>query len=69
MQVSSYATSDANSMSTFIPFNDGELLQQLAENEEDINMLFMSNETVIFKNGKGINREVTYLGPTLPTEY
>ncbi len=27
-------------------------------------MLFMSNETVIFKDGKGINREVTYLGPT-----
>jgi len=28
-------------------------------------MLFMTNETVIFKDGKGINREVTYLGPIL----
>jgi hypothetical protein len=28
-------------------------------------MLFMSNETVIFKDGKGINREVTYLAPIL----
>ncbi len=26
-------------------------------------MLFMTNETVIFKDGKGINREVLYLGP------
>jgi hypothetical protein len=37
-------------------FDDDELLQQLAENEEDINMLFMSNETVIFTDGNGINR-------------
>ena len=28
-------------------------------------MLFMTNETIIFKDGKGINREVTYLGPIL----
>ncbi len=28
-------------------------------------MLFMTNEMVIFKDGKGINREVTYLGPNL----
>ncbi len=26
-------------------------------------MLFMVNETVIFKDGKGINQEVTFLGP------
>ena len=26
---------------------------------------FMSNETVIFKDGKGINREATYLGTNL----
>ena len=25
----------------------------------------LSNETIIFKDGKGINREVTYLGPTV----
>ena len=33
------------------------------DDEEDFNMLFMTNETVIFKDGKGINREVLYLGP------
>ncbi len=76
MQVSSYAIQedtmrtsthiqDTTRMSTFIPFNNDELLQQSTEEEDDINMLFMSNETVIFKDGKGINREVTYLGPIL----
>jgi hypothetical protein len=28
-------------------------------------MLFMLNETILFKDGKGITREVTYLGPIL----
>jgi hypothetical protein len=28
-------------------------------------MLFMANETINFKDGKGINRDVTYLGPDL----
>jgi hypothetical protein len=56
---------DASCTSRFIPFDDNELLQQSTEEEDDINMLFMSNETVIFKNSKGINREVTYLGPNL----
>ncbi len=65
MQVSSYATTAENSMNTFIPFDDDELLQRSAEDEEDINMLFMSNEMVIFKDGKGINQEGTYLGSIL----
>jgi hypothetical protein len=26
-------------------------------------MLFMLNETILFKDGKGITRKVTYLGP------
>jgi hypothetical protein len=65
MQISLYATKDANSTSTFIPFEDNELLQQLPEDKDVINMLFMCNEMVIFKDGKGINREVTYLGPIL----
>ena len=56
---------DASHTSTFILFDKDELLQQSAEEEDDINMLFMSNETVIFKDGKGINWEVTYLGPNL----
>ncbi len=65
MQISSYATEDANSTSTFIPFEDNKLLQQSPEDKDVINMLFMCNETVIFKDGKGINREVTCLGPIL----
>ena len=69
MEVSSYAiqqnTQHVSHKSTFIPFNKDKLLCQSPEDEEDINMLFMTNETVIFKDGKGINREVTYLGPHL----
>jgi hypothetical protein len=57
---------DASHISNFIPFNEDELLHQSTTEEEgDINMLFMSNEKVIFKDGKGINWEVTYLGPNL----
>ena len=69
MNVSSYAVqqSEQNSLKTsnLIPFDDDELFQQSTEDEEDINMLFMTNETINFKDGKGINREVTYLGPNL----
>ncbi len=77
MEISSYASQqttmhtnthlqDASHMSTFIPFDDNELLHQsTTEEEDDINMLRMSNETVIFKDGKGVNWEVTYLGPNL----
>ena len=69
MNVSSYAIqqSEQNSLKTsnLIPFDDDELFQQSTEDEEDINMLFMTNETINFKDGKGINREVTYLGPNL----
>jgi hypothetical protein len=36
-----------------------------SDDDEEINMLFMINETVLFKDGKGITQEVTYLGPTL----
>ena len=56
---------DASRMSTFIPFEDDKILHQSTEEDDDINMLFMSNETVIFKDGNGINREVTYLGPII----
>jgi hypothetical protein len=49
----------------YIPFDDDELFQQTTEDEEDINMLFMTNETINFKDGKGIHRDVTYLGPNL----
>jgi hypothetical protein len=69
MNVSLYAVqqSEQNLMKTsnLIPFDDDELFQQSTEDEEDINMLFKTNETINFKDGKGINREVTYLGPNL----
>jgi hypothetical protein len=69
MEVSSYTiqqnTQNVSHTSTFIPFDKDELLCQSLKDEEDINMLFMTNEMVIFKDGKGINREVTYLGPNL----
>ncbi len=39
-------------MSTFILFDDNELLHHsTTEEEDDIKMLFMSNETIIFKDG------------------
>ncbi len=71
MEVSSFTTTlldkdcSTQCTSTFIPFEDDELLQQSADDKEDINMLFMTNETVNFKDGKGVFREVTYLGPIL----
>ena len=41
-------------MSMFIPFEDDKILHQSTEEDNDVNMLFMFNETVIFKDGKGI---------------
>ena len=49
--------------SNIIAFDDDEIQVSTPDDEEDFNMLFMTNETVIFKDGKGINREVLYLGP------
>ncbi len=64
MQVSSFATINevqGGSLNT-IPFDDDEVQPiQASEDEEEINMLFMLNETILFKDGKGITREVTYL--------
>ncbi len=52
--------------SDIIPFNDNEVQLGTAEEDDgEINMLFMINETVTFKDGKGIIQEVTYLGPIL----
>jgi len=58
MQVSSYATTDeaAKNTSNIIAFDDDEIQVSTPHNKEDFNMLFMTNETVIFKDGKGINR-------------
>jgi hypothetical protein len=69
-QVTSYATTDDRPRgSNVIPFDDNEV-QPGTDKDDDkqINMLFMINETVIFKNGKGITQEVTYLGPVLTEE-
>ncbi len=68
MQVSSFATTNevqGGSSNTF-PFDDEKVQPiQASQDEEKINMLFMLNETILFKDGKGITREVTYLGPNL----
>jgi hypothetical protein len=56
MEVSTFATkrletdTTTQSTSTFIPFDDDEFLQQSANDEEDIKMLSMTNETIIFKD-------------------
>ncbi len=66
MQVSSFATTDEiqRGNSNIIPFDFDEVQPiQALDNEEEINMLFMLNENILFKNGKGITRKVTYLGP------
>jgi hypothetical protein len=70
MQVSSYVTQqDATHTSTLIRLNDDELFKQSPKEEDNINMQFMSNETVIFKDGKDINWEVTYLGSICLIKY
>ncbi len=65
MEVSSYSTLtlESTNNSNVIPFEDNEIHGFTQEDEEDINMLFMINKTVYFKDGQGINQEVTYLGP------
>jgi hypothetical protein len=65
MEVSSYSTLTLESTdnSNVIPFEDDKIHGFTQEVEEDINMLFMINETVLFKDGQGINQEVTNLGP------
>jgi hypothetical protein len=61
MQVSSYTTIDeAAGNSNIIPFDVDEVQEFTVDNKEDINMLFMVNETIIFKDSKGIIQKVTY---------
>ncbi len=61
----SYATNDdAPHYSNIIPFDDDEIQPGIDEgDDEENNMLFIINKTVIFKDGKRITQEVTYLGP------
>ncbi len=66
MQVSSGATTNEvqGGSSNTIPFDDDKVQPtQALEDEEEINMLFMLNETILFKDRKGLTREVTYLRP------
>jgi hypothetical protein len=66
MQVLSYAlTNETTSTPNIVEFDDGEIHASTSDDTKDINMLFMMNETVIFRDGKGINQEVTYFGPCL----
>ena len=47
-----------------IPFNDDKVhVANNPSDNEDINTFFMLHESVIFKDGKGITRQVIYLGP------
>jgi hypothetical protein len=48
-----------------IPFNNNEVHDSINEGDDDINMLFMLNKLITFKDGKGVNRQVTYLGPQI----
>ncbi len=66
-QVTPYATTDDGPRgSNIIPFDDDKIQPGTdKDDDEQINMLFMINETVIFKDGKGIMQEVTQLGPVL----
>jgi hypothetical protein len=66
--ISSYAnlisSSDDNTIdANVIPFEDDEVHDSINEGDNDINTLFMLNESITFKDGKGFNRQVTYLGP------
>ncbi len=68
MQVSSFATTDEvqGGRSNTIPFDDDKVQTiQASQDEEEINMLIMLNGTLLFKDRKGITREVTNLGPNL----
>jgi hypothetical protein len=66
-KTSSFANSVFSSNDTanvnVIPFNDDEVNVANDPSDNDINTLFMLNESVIFKVGKGITCQVNYLGP------
>jgi hypothetical protein len=58
-----------------IPFESQELVNDSLDNSDDNafnkifnNMLFMLHENIILKDGKGITREVSYLGPQYSDE-
>jgi hypothetical protein len=68
MQLSSFANSVSSSNdntlgSNVILFDDDEVHASADESDDDIDTLFMFNETIVFKDGKGLTRQVTYLGP------
>ncbi len=42
-----------------IPFDNDEVHDSINEGDDDINTLFMLNESITFKDGKRVNRQVT----------
>jgi hypothetical protein len=68
--VTNSMTEPTSNSSHVIPFESQELLDDSFNdsNNDAINMLFMINENVILKDGKGITQEVTYLGPQFSDE-
>ncbi len=58
-------TSETSKPSNIVLFESQELSSDSLDDADDdaINMLFMLHENIILKDGKGITREVTYLGP------
>ncbi len=62
--MNSLSSSNDNTIgANVIPFDNNEVHDSIDESNDDINMLFMLNESIIFKDGKAVNRQVTYLGP------
>jgi hypothetical protein len=57
MEISSYSTTSLESTAnnaTAIPFNDDEIHNFTPDDEDNIKILFMANETIHLKVGKGI---------------
>jgi hypothetical protein len=61
--VNSVFSSNDKADANVIPFNEDEVHVAYDPSDDDINTLFMLNESVISKDGKGITRQVIYLGP------
>jgi hypothetical protein len=65
------STAESSSKPTHvIPFESQEFVDDSLDDSDNdaINMLFMLHENIILKDGKGITREVTYLGPLFSDE-
>jgi hypothetical protein len=61
--VNSVSSSNDTADINMIPFDEDEVHVANDPSDDDINTLIMLNESVIFKDRKGITRQVNYLGP------